>query len=93
MFRKSLLKFIRSVEGKTYHINNSVAVKLLARLRLSFSHLSEHKFSSNFKDMLNPFFLIVSCAATSIWKTEPSQNDLENQSLPALNEMNLVDLL
>ena len=56
MFRKSLLKFIRSVEGKTYHINNSVAVKLLARLRLSFSHLREHKFSSNFKDMLNPFF-------------------------------------
>ena len=32
-------------------------MKLLTRLRLSFSHLNEHKFRHNFQDFLNPLCL------------------------------------
>ena len=45
---------IRTVEIKPYHINDSVWIKLIARLRLSFSLLYENKFRHNFKDMSNP---------------------------------------
>ena len=54
IFRKSLLKFIRPVARKTYHINDSLKIKLLTRLKLSFSHLHKHRFRHNFKDTLNP---------------------------------------
>ena len=54
IFRKSLPKFLGSVEIKSYHINYSVGIKLLTRLRLSFSLLHENKFGYNFKDTLNP---------------------------------------
>ena len=33
------MKFVRPVDRKTHHINDSVGTKLLTRLRLSFSHL------------------------------------------------------
>ena len=54
IFCKSIPKFIRHVEMKPYHINNSVGVKLVTRLRLSFSHLYESKFRHDFKNTLNP---------------------------------------
>ena len=44
LFRNTLLKFLRPVQGKTYNINDSVGVKLLTRLRLDFNHFHEHKF-------------------------------------------------
>ena len=53
LFRKTLLKFVRPAQRKTFNINDSVAVKLL-RLRLGFSHLREHKFRHGFRDILNP---------------------------------------
>ena len=49
LFRKSLMKFIRPVERKTYNINDSVGTKL------RFSHSREHKFRYSFKDTLNRF--------------------------------------
>ena len=39
---------------KPYHINDSVGVKLVTRLRLCFSHLYESKFRHDFKNTLNP---------------------------------------
>ena len=54
IFRKSLPKFLGPVEIKPYHINYSVGIKLLTRLRLSFSLLHENKFGCNFKDTWNP---------------------------------------
>ena len=53
-FRKMLLKFIRPIENSTYKIYDPLGIKLLTRLRLGFSHLSEHKFRHNFADSLNP---------------------------------------
>ena len=35
-------------------IYDLLGIKLLTRLRLGFSHLSEHKFRHNFADSLNP---------------------------------------
>ena len=49
LFRNTLLKFIRSAQRKTHHINDSVGVKLLTRLRLGFSHLRGHKFRHGFR--------------------------------------------
>ena len=53
-FRKMLLKFIRPIENSTYKIYDPLGIKLLTRLRLGFSRLSEHKFRHNFADSLNP---------------------------------------
>ena len=53
-FRKMLLNFTRPIGNSTYKIYDPLGIKLLTRLRLGFSHLSEHKFRHNFADSLNP---------------------------------------
>ena len=53
-FRKMLLNFIRPIGNSTHKIYDPLGIKLLTRLRLGFSHLSEHKFRHNFADSLNP---------------------------------------
>ena len=54
IFRKKLLTFIRPLGNDTYGIFDQLGVRLLNRLRLGSSHLSEHKFRYNFADTLNP---------------------------------------
>ena len=44
LFLKNLLSFLRSEESSIYEIYYPLAIKLLNRLRLGFSHLHEHKF-------------------------------------------------
>ena len=51
---KHMLPFIRSIGNSTYKIYDPLGIKLLTRLRLGFSHLSEHKFRHKFADSLNP---------------------------------------
>ena len=53
-FRKMLLNFMRSIGNSTYKIYDPLGTKLLTRLRLGFSHLSEQKFRHNFANSLNP---------------------------------------
>ena len=53
-FRKMLLNFIRPIGNSTRKIYDPLGIKLLTRLRLGFSHLSEHKFRHKFADSLNP---------------------------------------
>ena len=43
-----------------YNIYNPLEVKYLARLRIGFSHLKEHKFKHNFQDAVDP---IGSCSS------------------------------
>ena len=43
-FRKSILNFIRPGVSKVYDINDAIGIKLITRLRSSFSHLREHRF-------------------------------------------------
>ena len=52
-FRKMLLNFIRPIVNSIYKIYDPLGIKLLIRLRLGFSHLSEHEFRHNFADSLN----------------------------------------
>ena len=56
LFGNALVKFIRPVQRKPLNFKDSVKIKLLTRLRLSFSHLREHKFKHSFRDILNPLF-------------------------------------
>ena len=53
-FRKILLNFIKPTRNNTYKIYDPLGIKLLTRLRLRLSHLSEHKVRHNFADSLNP---------------------------------------
>ena len=52
---KSMLKDFFNLKQKSlFAIHDPAGVKLLSRLRLKFSHLNEHKFCHNFKDVLSP---------------------------------------
>ena len=53
-FEKKLLNFIRPYANSVFDIHNLLGIKLLIRLRLSLSHLHEHKFKHCFLDTSNP---------------------------------------
>ena len=48
-----ILNFIRPSASRVCNISDAIDVKLIVRLHLGFSHLREHKFKHNFRDMLN----------------------------------------
>ena len=48
------LNFIRPKENSVFAIHDTKGIKLLTRLRLIFSHLSEHKFRHGFRDTAGP---------------------------------------
>ena len=54
-FKKTILKEIRPSPNSVFGIYNPRALKFLTRLRMSFSHLREHKFKYKFHDTLDPF--------------------------------------
>ena len=54
LFKKSILQFIRPTPNKTFNCHNPIEIKLITRLRLSLSHLRDHKFKDNFLDRLKP---------------------------------------
>ena len=54
VFRNYVLKRIRPLAAPLYNIHNPLGLKLLTRLRLGLSHLSEHRFNHNFESCLNP---------------------------------------
>ena len=66
IFRNALLKVIIPIEDSVYNIHDTLGIKLITRLRLSFSHLHEHKFRHNFRDTLNPM-----CACSIEPETTP----------------------
>ena len=55
VFLKALLGFIRLTANSTCVTNDAAVLKLLALLRVGFSHLREHEFKHNFQNTLNPF--------------------------------------
>ena len=50
LFRKHRLSFIRPEPNNIFNVHNAEGIKLLVRLRVGFSHLTEHKFRHNFVD-------------------------------------------
>ena len=53
IFKKSLLKFTRTIPNSVLSVANIYGIKLLTRLRVALSHLGEHKFGHNFQDTIN----------------------------------------
>ena len=51
-FKNVILNFIRPTGNSTYKICDPFSIKLLTRLWLGFSHLSEDIFKHNFADLL-----------------------------------------
>ena len=54
IFKTFIIEDLRPIPNSIFGIDNPVGLKFLTRLRLSFSHLREHKFKHNFQDTLNP---------------------------------------
>ena len=80
-----LLNFIRPIGNSTENIYNPLGIKLLTRLRLGFSHLSEHEFRHNFGDSLDP---LCSCSL----ETESTLHFLRCQNYNALRRALMTDL-
>ena len=55
IFRKSILKFIRSSANSLFNSHNPKGIKFITRLWLGLSHLREYKFKYSFQNSLNPF--------------------------------------
>ena len=103
-FINPLINFVRPLENKIFNIHDQVGVKLLTRLRLSFSRLTEHEFRHNFANTLNPQFLVLSsvtqqciffCASISIMLFGKNLSYLLNidSSLPTENDEKLLHIL
>ena len=54
VFKTRLLLLIRPVQKSVFNIFDPKGLVLLIRLRLSFSHLNEHRFRHNFENCINP---------------------------------------
>ena len=54
IFKKSLLKFIRTIPNSVFSVADTYGIKLLTRLHVGLSHLREHKFRHNFQGIINP---------------------------------------
>ena len=54
LFKSRLSSFIRSSQSNIYNIFDPIGLKLLTRLCLCLSHLSERKFRLIFQDCLSP---------------------------------------
>ena len=57
IFKCNIVQFVRPLRNNVYGCHNPKGIKLLTRLRLSLSHLREHKFKHSFQDTLNPICL------------------------------------
>ena len=56
-FIKSFLIYFKNDENSIFNVHNPIGIKLLNRLKLTFSHLNEQKFRHNFRNFVNPFCL------------------------------------
>ena len=53
LFRSNILNFIRLSPNSFYRSQNIMGIKLIMRVRLGLSHLTEHKFKHSFQDTLH----------------------------------------
>ena len=53
-FKESILRFIRLAPSSIFQCQNPKGIKYLKRLRVTFSHLRDHKFKHSFQDTINP---------------------------------------
>ena len=86
LFKKSLLEFIRPAANPVFDVSDLSGLKLLTRLRLRMSHLNEHKFHHNFREILNP---LCSCGS----ETESNSHFLLHCQHYVVLRQSLFDLL
>ena len=55
--KKMLLIYYKTDDNSIFDVHNPKVIKLLNRLRLNLSHLTEHKFRHNIRVTVNPFCL------------------------------------
>ena len=55
-YLSTLLKLMWPIERSNFYIRDNVGIKLLVKLLIGFSHLSEQKFRHNFKDIVTLLF-------------------------------------
>ena len=53
-FRTNLIKIIRPISNSIFAIYNSLLFKLITRLRVRLSHLSERRLNYDFSNSTNP---------------------------------------
>ena len=90
IFHNALFKLIKLLENSVYNIHDTLCIKLITRLRLSFNHLREHKFRHNFRDTLN---LLCVCSL------EPENTThfilhcrlYDDLQLTLMSELNIID--
>mgnify|MGYP001793358012 CR=1 FL=1 len=91
IFKNTLIKLIRPTANPIYNLHVPKGLKFLTRLRVSFSHLREHKFKHNFQDTLNP---LCDCSL-SIESTEHfflSCSNFTQHRQILLNSLNNLDI-
>ena len=86
-FKTKVLKFIHHSENRIFLFNNPKGIQLLTKLRLSLSHLQDHKFKHNFQDNLYP---ICNCCKDII---ETSCHCLLRCSLYTNKRLSLLNLI
>ena len=90
-FRNALMKTGRPIPKPLYNVHNSVGLKLLTRLRLGLSNLSQHKFNHNLQDWLNP---LCSCSleVKSVSHSSLHCHYYSNICSTLLNELQPIDI-
>ena len=84
--KKQLLKVLNPI----FDIHFLLRLKFLTRLRLSFSHLREHKFKYNFQDCINPL-CICSIEIESTKHFFLHCHNYDNLRVTLLNDIKAID--
>ena len=92
-FKKALLSFGKTSENSIFAIHDNNGIKLLTRLRLNFSLLSEHKLRHNFLDTINPMHSCGSEPETTAHFFLNCQNHVMNRPKLIKNVYNLDQTL
>ena len=90
-FQNGLINIWRSFIQPIYNVHNSVGLKLLTRVRLGLSHLSQHKFNHHFQCRLK---LLCSCslAVESVSHFFLHWHYYSNIRSTTLNELETTDI-
>ena len=84
IFKKSLLKFIRTIPNSVFSVADTYGIKLLPRLRVGFLVILEYINLDNFQDTINP---LCSCSL-EIQSTSHFFLRCQNFITPRTNLMN-----
>ena len=84
IFKKSLLKFIRTIPNSVFSVADTYGIKLLPRLRVGFLVILEYINLDNFQDTINP---LCSCSV-EIQSTSHFFLRCQNFITPRTNLMN-----